>query len=145
MNVHYLCHPPGDSANFVYAAELPDDYYAPGMFCVEASSLSGTIPESFQFPAQLNKNIVILNLVRVNARTYAVELKEVGVRFFFKLISFDRTSRYVGQVPNRFSDYPLLRVQPANFLRLEQACLDYDFYFVGLGYEPPKSQIEGQY
>lgn len=143
MNVHYLCHPPGDSKNFVYAAELPKNYYAPGMFCVEASNLSGTISESFQFPAQLNKSIVILNLIRVSDRTYSVEVKELGVRFFFKLISFDRSWRYVGQAPNRFSDYPLLRVQPANLLRLEQACLDFDFYFVGLGYEYPRSLLEG--
>ena len=142
MKVHYLCHPPGDSANFVYAAELPADYYAPGMFCVETSSLSGAISDSFQFPANLKGNTVLLKLARVSRRTYSVEVNELGVKFFFKLISFDRTSRYVGQALNRFSDYPLLRVQPAHFLRLEQACLDYDFYFVGLGYEPPKPQLE---
>ena len=142
MKVHYLCHPPGDSSNFVYAAELPTDYYAPGLFCVEAFSLRGAVSDAFQFPAQLKNNTIILKLVRVSARTYSVEVKELGMKFFFKLISFDRMSRYIGQAPNRFSDYPLLRVQPANFLRLEQACLDYDFYFVGLGYEPPESQFE---
>lgn len=142
MNVHYLCHPPDDPANFVYASELPAEYYAPGMFCVEASSSSGGISDSFKFAAHLNNSIVILKLARIGSRTYSVEVKELGMKFFFKIISFDRATRYVGQAPNRFSDYPLLRVQPANFLRLERACVDFDFYFVGLGYESQKSQIE---
>lgn len=143
MKVHYLCHPPCDSVNFVYAAELPVNYYAPGMFCVEASSASGGIAESYQFPAQLKQNLIIPKLTRVNARTYSVEVEDLAMKFFFKLISFDRASRYVGQASNRFSDFPLLRVQPANSLRLEQACVNYDFYFVGLGYELPKLQDEG--
>ncbi|WP_146750269.1 hypothetical protein [Pseudomonas sp. RIT411] len=142
MKVHYLCHPPGDSINFVYATELPADYYSLGMFAVEASNANGATSNSFKFPAQLKNNTIILELVQTSGRTYTVDVKKIGMRFFFKLVSFDKTARYVGQARDRFIDYPLLRVQPANYLRLEQACLDHDFYFVGEGYERPESELE---
>jgi hypothetical protein len=143
MKVHYLCHPPCDSTNFVYAAELPVDHYAPGMFCVESSNASGRLSESFEFFARIGQQVISPKLIRVNARTYSVEVKELNIKFFFKLINFDRASRYVGGALNRFSNFPLLRVQPANSLRLEQACEKYDFYFVGLGYDLFPEKKEG--
>lgn len=133
MKVHYLCHPPNDSVNFAYAAELPDDYYAPGMFCVEASGASGQLADSFHFPARLGKRLIAPSLIQVTARTYAVNIDELALKFFFKLISLDRMSRYVGRESDRFTDWPLFRVQPANTQRLEHACANHDFYFVGFG------------
>ncbi|MCW2038785.1 hypothetical protein VDG09_21265 [Xanthomonas campestris pv. raphani] len=143
MNVHYLCHPPHDSVNFVYATELPIGYYAPGTFCVEASNAGGHLSESFQFPARLGQQVVTHRLTQVTARTYAVDVEELATKFFFKLINLDRTSRYVGRESDRFSNFPLLRVQPANTLRLEQACTNHDFYFVGFGSEQLIQQNEG--
>ncbi|WP_286787674.1 MULTISPECIES: hypothetical protein [unclassified Pseudomonas] len=139
MKVHYLCRPLHDSLNFVYATELPPDYYAPGTFCVEASSASGKLSESFKFPARMKERIIETKLTKVNSRTYAVALEELSIKFFFKIISLDKTARYVGGEPNRFEGFRLFRVQPANTHRLEQACLNHDFYFIGFG-----SSLESQ-
>ena len=143
MKVHYLCHPPGDSVNFVYATELPIGYYVPGAFCIEASSAGGNLAESFQFPARFGQHIVTHRLTLVTGRTYAVDVEDLSTKFFFKLINLDRTSRYVGSESDRFSNFPLFRVQPANTLRLEKVCINHDFYFVGFGSERLIQQGEG--
>jgi hypothetical protein len=127
----------------VFATELPTGYYAPGTFCVEASSAGGHLSKSFQFPARLGQQIVTHHLTQIAARSYAVDVEELATKFFFKLINLDRTSRYVGRESERFSNFPLLRVQPANTLRLEQACINHDFYFVGFGSEQVIQQNEG--
>ena len=133
MKVHYLCHPPNDSLNFVYATELPRFYYAPGLFCVESLSSSGSLPETFQFPAQLNQQLINTELTHSTARTYVVSVEDLALKFFFKLVSLDKKSRYVGDDIEHFEGLPLYRVQPANDERLERACLNSDFYFVGFG------------
>lgn len=143
MKVHYLCHPPGDSLNFVYATELPVNYYCPGTFCVEAEKANGQLSESFKFPARIRERILITNLSKVNSRTYTVAVDELAARFFFKIVSLDKTSRYVGSEQDRFSNFRLLRVQPANTNRLEQVCRDHDFYFVGFGSDKEIQQNEG--
>lgn len=143
MKVHYLCHPPNETNGFVYAAELPNGYYAPGMFCVEASDASGNLAESFEFPARLGKRLITTNLVQVATRTYAVDIEELAVKLFFKLVSLDRKSRYEGRSSDRFSGLPLFRAQPANTQRLEQVCVNHDFYFVGFGYDLETPQNEG--
>lgn len=133
MKVHYLCHPPHDSLNFIYATELPADYYSPGTFCVEASSANGHLSESFKFPARMGERLIITSLTKVTARTYAVAVEELAITFFFKMVNLDKTSRYVGIETDRFENFRLSRVQPANTNRLEQACLEHDFYFIGFG------------
>jgi len=141
--VHYLCHPPDEMNDFVYASELPNGYYAPGMFCVEASDASGHLAESFQFPARFGDQLITTSLIQVTARTYTAQVEGLAMKFFFKLVSLDRTSRYVGRDPSRFEGFPLFRTQPANTQRLEQACVGHDFYFVGYGGDPRIPQNEG--
>jgi hypothetical protein len=114
MKVHYLCHPPNETVDFVYAAELPSGYYAPGMFCIEASDVSGSFVESFKFPARLGERLITTNLTRVGTRTYIVDVDELATRFFFKIVSLDKTARYIGRESSRFTNFPLSRVQPAN-------------------------------
>lgn len=136
MKVHYLCHPQNEIVNFVYAAELPSDYYAPGIFCIEASDVSGNFVESFEFPARLGQILITTNIIQVGTRTYTVDVEELAIKFFFKIVSLDKTARYVGRDSSRFTNLPLSRAQPANTQRLEQACVNHDFYFVGFGSDP---------
>lgn len=143
MKVHYLCHPPHETVDFVYAAELLNGYYAPGMFCVEASDMSGNLAESFLFPARFGQRLITTSLIQVGTRTYAVDVEELAIKFFFKLISLDKTSRYVGRDSSRFANLPLSRAQPASTQRLEQACVNHDFYFVGFGSDLRAPQNEG--
>lgn len=133
MKVHYLCHPPDRQIDFVYAAELPSQYYAPGMFCVEAFNTNGHLGDSFDFPALFGEQLITLSLSQVTARTYAVDVEKLGMKFFFKLVSLDRAARYIGRESKRFSDFPLFRAQPASSQRLENACIEHNFYFVGFG------------
>jgi hypothetical protein len=142
VKVHYLCHPPHDSVGFVYAAELPDRYYAPGFFCVEAENARGNVRDAFSFPARLGEQIISAELLQVARRTYSVNVEGVGT-FYFKLVSLDRRARYIGGRAEEFSGYPLYRVQPANDHYLERACQAHDFYFVGYGMEPRRQADEG--
>jgi hypothetical protein len=135
LKVHYLCHPPGDLLNFVYAAELPANYYAPGIFCIESKNRSGGLEGSYDFAAILGEQSINATLERVVGRTFSVFIAVLAQRFLFKAVSLDRTARYVGWERNRFSDLPLFRVQPVSDKRLEEACQRHDFYFVGSGAE----------
>lgn len=143
MKVHYLCRPPDRLNDFVYAAELPSHYYAPGMFCVEAFDTKGNLGKSFDFPAIFGEQLITLSLIQVTARTYVVDVEKLGMKFFFKLVSLDRTARYVGREPTRFSDFPLFRAQPASSQRLENACIEHNFYFVGFGSDEQNRQNQG--
>lgn len=131
--VHYLCHPPRDSLNFVYASELPANYYAPGQFCIEAANRGGRPYGSYSFLARFQGELVEQRLELISSRTFSVTVFPIAQRFFFKAVSFNRTARYIGDEVRWFSDVPLMRLQPASDRRLEAACQEYDFYFVGFG------------
>jgi hypothetical protein len=130
-SVFYLCRSPNDPKSFLFANELPDNYYAPGLFIVEADNRSGVLDERFKFLAR--QGLQTLNLELQGAergRSYVVDAGENG-KFYFKVIALDRTSRYFGHRSNVFRDMPLYRLEPANMRQLELACVERGFYFIG--------------
>jgi hypothetical protein len=129
--------------NFVYAAELPIDYYAPGLFCIESHNRSGGLNGSYEFAARFREQLIDGTLERTSGRTFSVYIAPINQKFFFKAVSLDRTARYVGYERDRFSDLPLFRVQPASDKRLEEACQEHGFYFVGAGIDPLGEIAEG--
>jgi hypothetical protein len=135
LAVHYLCHPPEDSLNFVYAAELPSDYYSPGIFCVESRNRSGGLHDSYGFLARMGEQMIESTLERTDDRTFSIFIESVSLTFLFKAVILNRAARYIGDEQDRFSDVPFFRMQPVNDQRLERACLEHDFYFVGIGIE----------
>lgn len=130
-SVFYLCRPPEDSSTFVFADELPDNYYSPGMFVVEAVNRRGQLGATFKFLARQGQQILSLELKQSEKkRTYIVDASQNGT-FYFKAIALDRTARYSGQRISLFHNMPLYRIEPANMTQLERACKEKDFYFVG--------------
>ncbi len=130
-SVFYLCRSQNDSDQFVFANELPENYYSPGLFIVEAANRRGLLEQGFNFLARQGKQTISLELRRTeNGRAYIVDAAHNG-KFYFKAIALDRSSRYSGQRRGLFHDMPLYRFEPANMRQLERACIDRDFYFIG--------------
>lgn len=130
-SVFYLCRSPSDPDQFVFASELPDNYYSPGLFVVEAINRGGLLDQGFKFLARQGQQVMSLELRRSeNGRAYIVDAAHNG-KFYFKAIALDRSSRYSGKRRGLFHDMPLYRFEPANMRQLESACIDRDFYFVG--------------
>lgn len=130
-SVFYLCRSPSAPDHFVFANELPKDYYSPGLFVVEADNRSGLLKQDFKFLARQGQQTMSLDLRRSkNGRTYIVDAADNGV-FYFKAIALKRSSRYSGQNRDLFHDMPLYRFEPANMRQLESACINRDFYFTG--------------
>lgn len=129
--VFYLCGSQDDPRKLVFADELPEDYYAPGMFVVEAKSKGGALSTNFQFAARQGQQLLALELnTTERGRTFKVDANSIGM-FYFKLIALNRTVRYAGIRPRSFNNRPLYRVEPANMTLLERACTEHDFYFIG--------------
>lgn len=130
-SVFYLCRSPEDSKQFVFASELPENYYSPGLFVIEAASRGGRLEQTFNFLARQGQNTMSLELRRSkNGRAYIVDAAHNG-KFYFKAVALDINSRYSGQRRWLFHDMPLYRLEPANMQQLESACIDRDFYFIG--------------
>ena len=130
-SVLYLCQSLDAPERFVFANELPEHHYSPGIFIVEAANRSGTLKPTFNFPARKGVQVMNLELRRVdNGRAYVVDAASNGM-FYFKVIALNRNARYSGQRGGVFHDFPLYRLEPANMRQLERACLEHDFYFTG--------------
>lgn len=130
-SVFYLCRSPSDPYQFVFANELPENYYSPGLFVVEATNRRGSLEQGFKFLARQGQQIMTLSLRRSeNGRAYIVDAAHNGI-FYFKAIALQKSSRYSGQRLDLFHDMPLYRLEPANMRQLESVCIDRDFYFIG--------------
>lgn len=129
--VHYLCRSSDNSEHLVFANELPDEYYSPGLFVVEAVNPRGLLGPTFKFLARQGMQVIGLELKRSErGRAYIVNAGEIGI-FYFKLVALNRKTRYFGNKVHLFHNMPLFRLEPANMVHLEKACLDRDFYFIG--------------
>jgi hypothetical protein len=129
--VFYLCRSPDEPESLVFANELPEHFYSPGFFVIEAVSRSGMLGGRFSFLARKGQAKINLELQQSNnSRVYIVDTASNGV-FYFKAIALARTLRYSGQRGSLFNDMPLYRLEPANMMRLERECIDHDFYFTG--------------
>jgi hypothetical protein len=130
-SVFYLCRSPQDPELFLFANELPENYYSPGLFIVEAADRRGTLDQSFKFLARQGQQIMSLELRRTErGRAYVVDAAHNGT-FYFKAVALNKISRYSGQRRSVFHDIPLYRLEPANMKQFERACVDRDFYFIG--------------
>ena len=129
--VFYLCRSPNDPKQFLFANELPEHYYSPGLFIVEAVNKRRMLSPSFKFLARQGQQTLSLDLRRSEkGRAYVANAGVNGI-FYFKAVALDRTSRYTGRRESFFHDMPMYRLEPANMGQLERACVDRDFYFIG--------------
>lgn len=133
----YLCFLPGN-AGLVFAEELPDGYYSPGIFVIEEED-GGVLPSSFSFRAVQNGEEQAFTLIRSqfggqNENLYVVETESFG-GFRFLLESLGPEIGYQGRSSRLRRHRPLRICISLSAEKMEQVCQDSDFYFVGVGLE----------
>lgn len=124
--------PPEDG--FLFPNELPDQYYAPGLFIAEAEP-DGRLDYRYIFDAIDSGNRVELDLVRQdeadpNSNLYVVRTKQYG-SFYFSLVDVNPRYKYRGK--NRLlRDHRELKIAVTrDSQKLERVCQSFDFYFIG--------------
>jgi len=123
---------------FVFANELPVDYYNPGFFVIESINRRGQLEPTYQFLARQGQQTLSLELKQSKkGRAYVVDAGQNGI-FYFRAIAFDRNTRYSGKLISLFRNMPLYRLDPANMSQLERACIENDFYFIGGSGDSPR-------
>lgn len=128
-NVLYLCRGAEKSEELFFAQELPDDFYSPGLFVIEAKTVAGRLHNLYRFAARQGGELLDLELrTAKHGRAFIADAGANG-KFYFKAVALSRSTVYAGN--QQFSDLPLFRLEPANMQLLEQACRKSDFYFTG--------------
>jgi hypothetical protein len=126
--VYYLCRN-SERQGFVFADELPEEQYSPGLFLIP--NIDEKYQPKYGFDAIDNGKIITLDLVRSedtsSENCYKVETK-YG-EFLFDLKDVDM--RYIGNRVESFKDVMLALVVPRDEIKLEEVCRDFNFYFVG--------------
>ena len=129
--VLYLCRGNAESDDFYFAPELPEDYFAPGQFMIEAMSSRGKLHDLYGFSAMQGSQELELELKpSERGKAYVVDAGSNG-KFYFKVVAMNRATRYAGQRTEVFEGAPFYRLEPANMQQLEQACRTSEFYFIG--------------
>ncbi len=129
--VLYLCRGITDSHNLFFAPELPEYYFAPGFFIVEATDNLGKLEDIYEFTARQGTQEITLEIKHAeNGRAYIVDAGQHG-KFYFKAVAMSRSTQYGGSLVSNFEGFPFFRLEPANMQQLEQACRQNDFYFIG--------------
>jgi hypothetical protein len=130
-SVFYLCRSHDDLYGLLFAGDLPQSYYSLGMFVIEANHWSGELAGTYSFLARQGRKTLNLTLKLLEVRPiYMVDADENGI-FYFKAIALDRRIKYCGSMDSIFQGKQLYRLEPASMIKLEKACVENDFYFIG--------------
>lgn len=131
--VYYLSYY-SEQQGFLFPNELPNNYYSPGLFIVEASD-NGTFYYEYTFDAMDNGNRISLKLSRANegdpsSTLYVVRTKNYG-SFWFNLESINQLIRYIGRNPKLGNHNYMAVAVTTDSDKLERVCKNYNFYFIG--------------
>ncbi|APC87705.1 hypothetical protein V3H41_24600 [Vibrio parahaemolyticus] len=123
-----------EQSGFIFPYELPQHYYAPGLFLIEQEH-SGEHAYSYSFDAMDNGKRVTLQLIRVDegnpySTLYVVRTTHYG-SFWFNVEKINPRLRYIGQNPKLTNHSDLSLVKTTDSDKLERICKNYDFFFIG--------------
>lgn len=124
--------PPEDG--FLFPNELPDQYFAPGLFVVEAER-DGSLAYRYTFVAMDAGGRVEFDLVRQDeadptSNLYVVRTKQYG-SFYFSLVDMNSRYQYRGK-KRSLRDHGELKIAVTlDSQKLERVCQNFDFYFIG--------------
>jgi hypothetical protein len=123
-----------EQAGFVFPDELPKNYYSPGLFLILPEQ-DGIYTNSYTFDAMDNGRRVSLSLVRANegnpqSTLYVVKTKNYG-SFWFDLREINQRFRYIGNRSQLFNHRDFSSVLSTDTDKLERACKNFNFYFIG--------------
>lgn len=111
-------------------AELPDGYYSPGSFYLMQPD-DADPDKAYIFPAVWRNQVIFPMLERrTEDYIYEVKVKQVGI-FWFRVEKFKSKPPYIGSDPLLEGTFGAYRVRSIMTGRLEAACFDSDFFFVG--------------
>lgn len=141
--VRYLCISASLKTGLVFANELPENYFSPGVFIIEENK-HGDLGMSYTFNAVQNSEEIRLSLTKytsenesdnillsVRSRTFMVQTKQYG-QFNFRAYPVNwRYNKYVGKRKYLKKHNRLWVLKPLNIQKLEQVSIEHGFYFVG--------------
>jgi hypothetical protein len=116
----------------VFPNELNEGTYAPGIWFV-ALSQNECLPDVLEFDAVYKNELQTLKMRRVDNYIYQVDTKLFG-EFSFRVINTKiRNQKYIGKSTLINDNIKLYQIKPIekDIQRLNNACLDKGFFFVG--------------
>jgi hypothetical protein len=126
-HVYFFCRSP-DMDGLVSPRELPLDYDTWGAFYLPAK-VDGSLAKRYAFPAILNGCKLTFVLRGRPSELFVAKIPKVGI---FEFIAERISDRYLGTLfPNR-SQICWFALHPADDRKLDTACCEHDFFFVGL-------------
>lgn len=137
-----------EQEGFLFPYELPDYYYAPGLFLIQSRE-TGMFPFQFSFPVMDNGVRRVLTLERAERKSdfhpyFFVTTKNYG-KFIFKLQAINpQFNKYLGTDKSLRKQTPFWILYPANNNKLEKVCRKFNFYFIGYaGQEKDMNRKQG--
>ena len=127
--IHYLMLDP-NRKGLIYPTELDDQaYMGKGSFYL-LDFKGYPIRDSYTFYAIHGEQILTFTLHRNLTRYFQVEVINIGV-FDFLAVSISNQLSYIGNEQETSGLIARRRLKALHPERLDQACIEHDFYFVG--------------
>lgn len=130
--VYYLSFLAEDS--FLFPQELPENYYAPGLFIIEQNQ-TNEFNFRYTFDAMDNGKRVSLSMTRANendrsSTLYVVKTEHYG-SFWFNFELINPHIKYTGNKQEllNHNNFGIALTTDSN--KLERICHDFNFYFIG--------------
>lgn len=119
---------------FLFPEELPENYYAPGLFIIEQNQ-THEFGFRYTFDAMDNGTRVSLSMVRANendrnSTLYVVKTEYYG-SFWFNLELINPHIKYKGKKQELLNHNNLGIALTTDSNKLERICHDFNFYFIG--------------
>lgn len=133
-HVHFFCEPP-EGDGLVSPRETPEGYCAWGDFYVPATA-DGGLSERYAFPTIRNGHELTFALIRKYDEFLVARIPKVGV---FEFGAERVCDRYIGKLFPDHSETRWFILRPMDDRKLEDACTEHNFCFVGL--RPPEDEL----
>lgn len=130
--IYYLSYY-NEKFGFLFPDELPDNYYAPGLFLIEVDNNNNFL-HTYTFDAMDNGKRTTLELTCTNkehnSSLYVVRTKHYG-SFWFNLERIHFGLVYIGKNKLMADHNNLAVLISTDSNKLEKVCKEYNFYFIG--------------
>lgn len=129
--IYYLCYSDRKEIDgLLFPNELFEETYAPGLWVVDLLDFE-RFPDSFNFKAVDNDEVINFKMTRVNDLVYQVDIPKYG-KFYFRIITtFFLYNKYKGNSNLINKKSRLYQVVSMDIQKLHRTCLEKRFFFVG--------------
>lgn len=129
--VYYLCNSDIPEINgFLFPTELIEGTYTTGVWILALKHYE-RISNTYEFDAVDDNELISLKMSRINGNVFQVDTSKHG-KFYFRLVNlFYPQLKYVGKSKLIDIENRLLQVVSMDLHKLEIACMNNHFFFVG--------------